>query len=192
VGVTADRPLPVPAAIAEYFPAVGRAEMIYSNHNSFSDMTWYDFNGSAYSDVVKWMAAIDLDQAYAPWLTSTGNLSANLEVEDNIIMDKRKYFTVGNAVDEVPPKNDVSALFNIGTSWWWNDFSPTWTMIYNPKGNTFLLFPSIVLNPPWTKKYFLKLQAIEVLGSDRLSAGGGLLKGQSLLTAQFQYNFNLL
>ena len=106
-------------------------------------------------------------------------------------MDKRKYFTVGNAVDKVPPKNGVSALFNIGTSWWWNDFNPTWTMIYNPKGNTFLLFPSKVLNPPWTKRYFLKLQAIEVLGSDRLSAGGGLLKGQSLLSAQFQYNFNI-
>jgi hypothetical protein len=44
----------------------------------------------------------------------------------------------------------------------------------------------------WTKKYFLKLQAIYVLGSDRESAGGGLFKGESLLTAQLQYNFNLL
>ena len=41
-------------------------------------------------------------------------------------------------------------------------------MIYNPKGNNIAMFPSLVLNPPWTKKYFLKLQAIEVLGSDRL------------------------
>ena len=31
------------------------------------------------------------------------------------------------------------------------------------------MFPSIVLNPPWTKKYFLKLQAIEVLGSNNQS-----------------------
>jgi hypothetical protein len=61
-----------------------------------------------------------------------------------------------------------------------------------PKGNTFLLFPSIVLNPPWTKKYFMKLQAIEVLGGDRESLSGGLFEGESLLTAQFQYNFNLL
>jgi len=190
-GVTADRPLPIPASIAEYFPAVGRAEMIYSNHNSFSDMTWYNFNGSSYSDVVKWMAAIDLDQAYAPWLTSTGNLSANLEVEDNIIMDKRKLFTIGNAVDSVIPKNDVSVLFNIGTSWFWEDFEPTWTMIYNPKGTNFALFPALTLNPPWTKKYFLKLQAIEVLGGDKLQ-NVGLFKGESLLTAQFQYNFNLL
>jgi hypothetical protein len=38
----------------------------------------------------------------------------------------------------------------------------------------------------------MKLQEIEVLGSDRESLGGGLFKGESLLTAQFQYNFNLL
>jgi len=48
-----------------------------------------------------------------------------------------------------------------------------------------------VLNPPWTKSYFMKLQAIEVL-SGNSGSGGGQLKGQSLLTAQFQYNFNLL
>jgi hypothetical protein len=54
------------------------------------------------------------------------------------------------------------------------------------------MFPSLVLNPPWTKSYFLKLQAIEVLGGDRQSINGGLFKGESLLTAQFQYNFNLL
>jgi hypothetical protein len=39
----------------------------------------------------------------------------------------------------------------------------------------------------------MKLQAIEVLGGDQAySQGGGILKGQSLLTAQFQYNFDLL
>jgi hypothetical protein len=66
-------------------------------------------------------------------------------------------------------------------------------MVFSPKGRTFLLFPSVVLNPPWTKKYFLKLQAIEVLSGDISSIqAGGLLKGQNLLTAQFQYNFDLL
>jgi hypothetical protein len=51
----------------------------------------------------------------------------------------------------------------------------------------------LVLNPPWTKQYFMKVQAIEVLGGDKgTSQNGGILKGQSLLTAQFQYNFNLL
>jgi hypothetical protein len=191
-GVTADRPLPIPAGIAEYFPAVGRAEMLYVNHESFESNKVFDLNGQRYSDVVKWMAAIDLDQAYAPWLTSTGNLSANLEVFDNIVMDNCKLCFVGNDLGNAKQlKNDVSVLFNIGTSWFWEDFEPTWTMIYNPKGTTFALFPALTLNPPWTKKYFLKLQAIEVLGSDR-EAGIGLFKGQSLLTAQFQYNFNLM
>jgi len=64
-------------------------------------------------------------------------------------------------------------------------------MIYQPAGTTFALFPTLVLNPPWTKKYFVKLQAIEVMGSDKLQ-GLGLFKGESMLTAQFQYNFNLL
>jgi hypothetical protein len=137
------------------------------------------------------MAAIDLDQAYAPWLTSTGNLGANVEVEDNITMDLNKTENVGNDVDSQPPKNDVSVLLNLGTSWWWSDFAPSFTMIYQPKGRNMAMFPSIVLNPPWTKKYFLKLQAIEVLGGANNNALG-LFKGESLLTAQFQYNFNLL
>ena len=34
--------------------------------------------------------------------------------------------------------------------------------------------------------------ATAVLGSDRESAGGGLFKGENLLTAQLQYNLNLL
>jgi hypothetical protein len=54
------------------------------------------------------------------------------------------------------------------------------------------MFHSIVLNPPWTKSYFLKLQALEVLGGDKQSIGGGVFKGESMLTVQLQYNFNLL
>jgi hypothetical protein len=191
-GVTADRPMPMPSSIAEYLPAVGRAEALYINHASYANNVPSGIEGQRYSDLLLWMAAIDLDQAYAPWLTSTGNLSANVEVFDQIIMDNAKLTSWGNDVSEPTEKNSVSVLFNIGTSWWWEDFAPTWTMIYAPKGNTFLLFPSIVLNPPWTKKYFMKLQAIEVLGGDNHSIEGGVFKGESLLTAQFQYNFDLL
>ena len=81
-GVTMDRPLPMPSSLSEYFPAVFRGEMLYQNHVNFPDMGVNNWDGHAYSDVVKWMAAIDVDQAYAPWLTSTGNLSANFEVFD--------------------------------------------------------------------------------------------------------------
>jgi hypothetical protein len=41
-------------------------------------------------------------------------------------------------------------------------------MICNPKGDNFALFPSIILSPPWTKKYFMKLQTIEILGGDEM------------------------
>src|SRR5262249_24416299 len=145
---------------------------------------------------VKYMLALDIDQAYAPWLTTTGNLTTNLEFIQETVMDDCKLCYLGDAVDGQLAKNNVALLFNIGTSWWWSDFAPTWTMIYNPKGTTFALFPSLLLNPPWTRKYFLKLQAIEILGGDKMMSGGqvplGLFKGQSYLLAQFQYNFNLL
>ena len=201
VGVTADSPIPMPSAVGEYLPFVGRAEGTYTNHQAAA--TW-DYvgnpDGVRYSDNVNWMLALDIDQAYAPWLTDTGNLSANIEVFDSISMDGNNSqqetsgpWTGGALEAEATIKNNVNTLFNIGTSWLWNDIQPAWTMVFSPKGRTFLLFPSVVLNPPWTKKYFMKLQAIEVLGGDsNYSSGGGILKGQSLLTAQFQYNFNLL
>ena len=200
VGVTGDMPLPMPSSLSEYLPFVGRAEVVYANHQPFLDMNPFDLSGVRYSDTVDSMVALDIDQAYAPWLTSTGNLAANLEVQDYITLDSNQsmigggapFGGVGGAIHENVNKNEVNALLNLGTSWLWEDISPTWTMIYNPKGKTFLLFPSMVLNPPWTKKYFLKLQAIEVLGGDMHSFGGGLFKGESMLTAQFQYNFNLM
>jgi len=201
VGVTGDMPIPMPSSVSEYLPFVGRAEGVYTNHEpvlSFDPIAHP--NGVRFTDMASWMLALDVDQAYAPWLTSTGNLSANIEVYDEIALDSSQSmfetfgpWTGGGIENVTNIKNNVSALFNIGTSWLWNDVEPTWTMVFNPKGRAFLLFPSLVLNPPWTKQYFMKLQAIEVLGGDKgTSQAGGILKGQSLLTAQFQYNFNLL
>jgi hypothetical protein len=191
-GTTVDRPVPMPSNIAEFFPAVFRGEMLYQNHVSVDSMEFQNMNGQRWSDYVKYMLALDIDQAYAPWLTSTGNLSANLEYLQTTVLDDCKACYDGNALDGRLLKNDVNLLFNVGTSWWWADFAPTWTMIYNPKGSTFALFPSLILNPPWTKKYFMKLQAIEIMGGDKMALGPGLFKGQSQLLAQFQYNFNLL
>jgi hypothetical protein len=189
--VTVDRPVPAPAPIAEHFPAIFRGEMLYQNHTSINTTQFQNMNGQRWSDVVKYMLALDLDQAYAPWLTSTGNLSAGLEYEQVTTMDICKMCWNGNDLNSNVLKNDVNIEFNVATSWWWSDFAPTWFMIYNPKGETFALFPQIILNPPWTKKYFMKLQAIEILGGDKMS-NIGLFKGQSQLLAQFQYNFDLL
>jgi hypothetical protein len=202
VGVTGDIPLPMPSAVGEYLPFVGRAEGVYTNHESVFDYN-YANNPSLirYTDMASWMLALDIDQAYAPWLTATGNLNANIELYDEIALDANSnmfetlgpYTGGGPGVNSNNIKNNVSALLNIGTSWLWNDVEPAWTMIFNPKGRSFLLFPSVVLNPPWTKKYFMKLQAIEILSGDKGSQqAGGTLKGQSQLTAQFQYNFDLL
>jgi hypothetical protein len=83
-------------------------------------------------------------------------------------------------------------LASVTTSWWWETLRPSLGGIYNPKETTFLLFPGITLTPPWTHKYFINLQALEILGGDNKSRGGGNLKGQSLLTASFQCNFDLL
>jgi hypothetical protein len=202
VGVTADMPIPMPSSVGEYLPFVGRAEGVYTNHQGVFSYDYVTTPGLVkYTDMVSWMLALDVDQAYAPWLTDTGNLSANLEVYDEIAMDSSNnmyesigpYNGGGPGENSTNYKNNVSTLFNIGTSWLWNDIEPAWTMIYNPNGESFLLFPSVVLNPPWTKKYFMKLQAIEVLsGNKQTGQAGGQVKGQSLLTAQFQYNFNLL
>ena len=188
---TVDRPVPAPASIAEHFPAIFRGEMLYQNHTSVDTTQFQNMNMQRWSDVVKYMLALDLDQAYAPWLTSTGNLSAGLEYEQTTIMDNCKMCWNGNALNGALLKNDVDMLFSVGTSWWWSDIVPTWTMIYNPKGTTFALFPQIILNPPWTKKYFMKVQWIQILGGDKIQ-NFGLFKGQNQLLAQFQYNFNLL
>jgi hypothetical protein len=191
VGMTADRPVPVPESLGEYLPMVARAEALYVNHAPYYDNRPLSFSSLRYSDQVKWMMALDIDQAYAPWLTSTGNLTAFFEVYDLITMNNAKTIPVGALLSDQNQKNQVYTLASIGTGWYWEDIEPTWTMIYQPTGTTFAMFPTLVLNPPWTKKYFVKFQAIEVMGSNK-GQGLGLFKGQSMLTAQLQYNFNLL
>jgi Protein of unknown function (DUF1302) len=193
-GVTLDRPIPVPASLAEYLPLIGRAEVSYANHEPYEDMSPFDIGSVKYSDTVRWMAALDVDQAYSPWLTTTGNLSANLEVMDQIPMDLSKTMQIGpNGADLSKgganmQKNTISMLFNVATSWWWNAFSPNFTGIYMPEGNTFALFPGVQLNPPWTNKYFARLDFIDILGSNNQSPLG-LLKGQGMVLLTAQYNF---
>jgi hypothetical protein len=191
-GLTANRPVPLPEIIASHFPVVAKAEAVWINHKQFDDRRPYVLTTRRFSDVVNWLAALDLTNAYAPWLSSTGDLSANLEVNDSITMDIAKDMDANDRNPVHILKNPIQILFNAGTSWYYGDIAPTWTMIYGLKGNTFLMFPSVTLNPPWTKKYFVRFSAIEVLGGDRQAAQvGGTLKGQSFLSALLQYNFQL-
>jgi hypothetical protein len=89
--------------------------------------------------------------------------------------------------------NEENLLLNASTSWWWGAILATFTSIYNPDGNTWELFPSVVLTPPWTSKYSTMVQYIGVLSNDKYSAyAGGMFKGKSIILLQFQYNFNLV
>src|SRR6266851_3572973 len=200
VGVTWDRTLPVPPGIAEYLPLTSRAEIEYANHQPFMSFNVLnDPSGVRYSDTVDTMISLDLNGAYVPWLTETGSLTAFFELQDYITVDANHNLgSAGSpyggvfAPGEDVNKHEVNFLFFASSSWWWEAFRPFFAGIYNPKGTTFLLFPGITLTPPWTHKYFMTLQALEIMGGDNQSAGGGSIKGQSLLLASFQYNFDLL
>jgi hypothetical protein len=192
MGITADRTVPLPESIAEHLPMVFRGEMNYMNHRPYIDMRPTKLSTRRFSDQVNWMVGLDLTNAYAPWLTSTGDLTANFEIYDQIMMDHMKTSIPGTSVSNPLEKNQISMLANAGTSFYYGDIAPTFTGIYAPKGKTVLLFPSVTLNPPWTKKYFMKLRAIEIMGSDNLAPEGGYFKGESMLTAEFQYNFDIM
>jgi hypothetical protein len=204
VGVTANRPVYLPGALAQ-LPFVIRAETFYKNHDAFNTLAVpgtaevkflnsHNFSPSAVtrSDTLAFLFALDLDQAYTPWLTTTGNLTMNYEVTDKIILSYSHFMQGAAGFFERAYHNDVQMLFSVGTSWWWGAVSPNWTTIYAPEGLTFLSFPSVQLTPPWTNKYFMKLEWVDVQGTNKFGLDGGVFKGKDLLFAQFQYNFSLM
>jgi len=198
VAVTANRPLYLPGALAQ-LPFVLRGEVFYKNHNEFNTLApalrWpAGSQGSfvVHSDQVLWLGALDVSSASAPWLTKTGALNANLEIMGTTTLSPSN-------TDQVAPgylnrlyHNDINLLLNVGATWYWGAIAPTWTMIYNPNGTTFEFFPSLLLTPTWTEKYFLTLKYIGILGTDKYGLDGGIFKGKSMFITQFQYNFSLL
>jgi hypothetical protein len=65
-------------------------------------------------------------------------------------------------------------------------------MIWNPSGNTTLLFPTLVMTLPWTNKYFATLGYIGILGNDKFNSFAlGTFKGKSILYMAFQYDWIL-
>jgi hypothetical protein len=203
LGVTGNRPIYLPGALAQ-LPFVMRAEVFYKNHQFFQT---FDLPGSFYtkfnpflgtpnglinSDTIKWLFALDLDSAYTPWLTSTGNLTVNYELTGTTIVDYTHQFMNAGSYFADAYRNDINMLLSVSTSWWWGAISPDWTSIYAPQGETWLLFPTLQLTPPWTNKYFTTLGYVGILGTDRYNLDGGVYKGKSMLTFRFQYNFSLM
>jgi len=206
VGFTVNRPIYLPGALAQ-LPFVIRAETLYKNHDAFNTLAIpgtpatgfggigvrnFSPDGVTRSDTLLWLFALDLDSAYTPWLTTTGNLTANFEAMGTTILSYSNRMQGAAGFFEHAYHNDVNLLGSIGSSWWWGAISPNWTTIFNPDGLTFLSFPSIQLTPPWTNKYFMKLEWVDVQGTNKFGLDGGVFKGKDLIFAQFQYNFSLL
>jgi hypothetical protein len=194
IGATANRPLyELPTWLVNKLPIVLRAEMFYKNHVTFVSKDRSEATGDSNSDQLLTMFALDVDSAPAPWLTTTGTLSTNLEWVNTLTTNSNANMLFAQGQLESVHHNNTNLFFDIATSWWWNAVAPTWAMIYNPTGNTFLLVPSITLTPPWTNKYFMKMGTVYILGSDANAFdAGGSIKGLSSVFAEFQYNFKLL
>jgi Protein of unknown function (DUF1302) len=192
IGVTLNRPLYLPGEFWSSVPFVVRTEGVWQDRTPFNTINVARPSAVIYSSTMNTLLALDIDNLAVPWLTSTGTLTTNLEWNNYTILSFNKDMVYGGYAERWR-HNEENLLFSASTSWWWGAVVPTPTAIYNPDGNTWELFPSIVFTPPWTSKYQLMLQYIGILSNDKFSAyAGGNFKGKSIFLMQFQYNFDLV
>ena len=191
-GATLNRPIYFSGATLSGIPLVMRGEAIWQDRTPFNTLDLARPSAVVYSSTMNTLAALDLDQLAAGWLSSTGALTANLEWNNYTILHPSRNL-VYSGYAEHWRHNEENVLFNASTSWWWGAVVPTMTAIYNPDGSTGELFPNVVFTPPWTNKYSVMLQYIGILSNDKYSAyAGGVFKGKSIFLMQFQYNLNLI
>ncbi len=192
IGVTMNRPIYLAPTLLSELPFVIRSEAIWQDRTPFNTINLARHGAVIYSSTLNTLMALDVDNMAVPWLTSTGTFTTNLEWNNYTILSPNKDAVYGGYAERWR-HNEENVLLSAGTSWWWGAIVPTFTGIYNPDGNTWELFPNVILTPPWTNKYFLNLQYIGIFSNDRFSAySGGIFKGKSLLLMQFQYNFDLI
>jgi hypothetical protein len=173
-------------------PLVFRSEAVWQDRVPFNTIDRHQPSAVSYSSTLNTLAALDVDNLAVPWLSSTGGLTANFEWNNFSILSPRRSMVYGGYAERWR-YNEENLLLNVTTNWWWGAVTPTFTSIYNPDGNTWELFPNVVVVPPWTNKYSLMLQYIGILSNDRFSAyAGGVFKGKSIVLMQFQYNFDLI
>lgn len=192
IGVTMNRPIYLPTNTLSDIPFVLRTEAVWQDRTPFNTINVARPSGVIYSSTMNTLVALDVDNLAVPWLTKTGTLTTNLEWNNYSILSYN-HDMVYDGYAERWRHNEENILLSANTSWWWGAVVPTATGIYNPDGDTWELFPNVVLTPPWTDKYFLMLQYIGILSNDKYSAfAGGNFKGKSIFLMQFQYNFNLI
>jgi hypothetical protein len=192
LGATLNRPLYLGGETFSALPLVLRTEGVWQDRTPFNTLNIARSSAVIYSSTINTLVALDLDDSAIPWLSSTGALTTNLEWNNYSILSPNKGM-VYTGYAERWRHNEENLLLNASTSWWWGAIVPTLTAIYNPDGNTWEMFPSVELTPPWTSRYSLMLQYIGTLSNDKFSAyAGGVFKGKNMLLMQFQYNFNLI
>jgi len=190
IGITMNRPIYL-AGVLSGIPLVLRTEGVWQDNTNFNTTDVGVANGVVDKSTLNTLVALDIDGMYTPWLTRTGNLTVNMEWNNYSILGYGKHL-VYDGYAERWRHNEESLVFSASTSWWWGAIVPTYSALYNPDGTTFLMFPSVAFNPPWTNKYFMFLQYIGILSNDKFSSfAGGVFKGKSILLMQFQYNFML-
>src|SRR5579885_1937192 len=191
IGFTANMPINIPGQLGSMFPFVLRTEGVWQDHTPFASRT--ESSGIKFSDTINTLVALDADQIYAPWLTSTGgSLTVNLEWNNYTVLSPSRFVEYAPFVYQQARHNEESFIFAASTSWWWQSIAPQWVSVYNPDGNTFLLFPTLALVPPWTSQYFMKLQYIRIIGNNiQDTYTAGMFKGKNFILAQFQWNFNM-
>jgi len=191
IGATLNRPIYLPGATLSNIPLVLRTEAMFQDRTPFNTLDTAIHNAVVDKSTVNSLVALDMDGLYVPWLTHTGTLTTNLEWNQYTISGYGKNL-VYPFYAERWRHNEEQILFDATTSWWWGAVIPTYVMIWNPSGNTTLLFPNVILTPPWTNKYFMMLEYIGILGNDKFNSfAGGTFKGKSILLMQFQYNWIL-
>jgi hypothetical protein len=190
IGLTVNRPVYFGGGLSA-IPVVLRGEGVWQDRTPFNTTEVSQKTGVVYSSTLNTLVALDIDNLTARWLSETGALTANLEWNNyTILSPSRNMVYTGYA--ERWRHNEENFLLSASTSWWWGAIVPTVVGIYNPDGDTWQLFPNIVMTPPWTNKYVLSFQYIGIESNDRYSAyAGGVFKGKSLFLMQFQYNFDL-
>ena len=192
IGLTANRPIYLPGRTLSNLPLVLRTEGVWQDRTPFQSQDRRNLSAVQYSSTINTLVALDVDSWYAQWISHTGALTANLEWNNYTIMSPSKTM-VYTFTPEQWRHNEENILLNLTDNWYWGAFVPDLVGIYNPDGNTFLVFPNILIVPPWTSKYSLLLEYIGIMSNDPLSEyAGGIFKGKSMFLMQFQYNFSLV
>ena len=131
IGATLNRPIYLPGQLLSSVPIVLRTEAVWQDRTPFNTTDVGVRNAVVDKNTFNSLVALDLDGLYAPWLTKTGVLNANLEWNQFAISGYGKNLVYAFYAERWR-HTEEQILFSTNTSWWWGAILPTYTMIWNP------------------------------------------------------------